>query len=312
MAEAIRDTLEMPEDEQRERLAAMQDRLRRYNVERWAGDFLEKLEEMYAYSSQLQERRLTPGIRKRLVAEYRDAGRRLLLFSYDGTLVHFTRRPSRAEPDSQVMSLLGGLATAPGNEVVIISGREKNILTRWLADLPVSLVAEHGVWIKQRGQDWHLMEPLRQDWKPEVYPILEMYMDRTPGSSIEEKEYSLVWHYRRSDPDLVAQRVNELKMNLLNLTENLDVGILEGNKVIEIKNMGVNKGTAALSWLQEGEYDFVLVVGNDITDEDMYDVLPDGAFSIKVGLGHTKAKYNAVDVEEVRGLLMELAGGQDR
>ncbi len=306
MAEAIKDALEMPEDEQKERLAAMQNRLRRYNVVRWAGDFLEKLDEVYAYSAHLNERRITVSIRKKLVQDYRLSRRRLLLFSYDGTLVHFTRKPNRAEPDTELIDLLRGLAAHQANEVVLISGREKSRLTRWLADLPISLVAEHGVWIRRQGEDWHLIEPLRQDWKPEVYPILEMYMDRTPGSFIEEKEFSLVWHYRRSDPELAAQRVNELKMNLLNLTENLDVGIMDGNKVVEIKNMGVNKGTATLAWVQEGNYDFVLAVGNDVTDEDMFDVLPREAYSIKVGFGHTKANYNAVDVEDVRELLGEL------
>lgn len=307
MAEALKEALEMPEDEQRERLAAMQNRLRRYNVVRWSGDFLEKLNEVYEYSEQLQERRITVNIRKKLIQDYRRAQRRLLLFSYDGTLVHFDRQPSRAKPDKEVIELLRVLASDQANEIVIISGREKSKLSRWLDSLHVSIVAEHGVWIRRRGDQWHLMEPLRQDWKPEIHPILELYMDRTPGSFIEEKEYSLVWHYRQSDPDLAEQRVNELKMNLLNLTQNLNVGLLEGEKAVEIKNMGVSKASAALTWLQEGVWDFVLTVGNDITDEGMFDVLPEEAYSIKVGFGHTKANYNAVDVEDVRTLLLELS-----
>jgi trehalose 6-phosphate synthase/phosphatase len=310
MAHALKEGLEMPVPEQKERLSAMQRRLRRYNVVRWAGDFMEKLEESWKYSAKLHERRITSKIRDRIIDDYSRSSRRLLLLAYDGTLVQFTRKPNRAEPDQEILTNLKELSRDRRNEVVIISGRDKSSLTKWFSGLDVSLVAEHGVWIRKKGDEWKLIEPIRQDWKPEVFPILEMYMDRTPGSTLEEKEFSLVWHYRRSDPDLAEQRVNELKENLLNLTENLNVGILEGNKVVEIRNLGINKGTAALRWLQNGEWDFIMAVGNDVTDEDMYQVLPEETYSIKVGLGHTKANYNIAGIDDVRTLIAELARGK--
>jgi trehalose 6-phosphate synthase/phosphatase len=129
-------------------------------------------------------------------------------------------------------------------------------------------------------------------------------MDRTPGSFIEEKNYSLVWHYRTADPDLASVRVVELRESLLNLTENLNVGILEGSKVIEVKTSGINKGTAGLHWLSRTGWQFILAVGDDITDENTFEVLPSHAYSIKVGLEMTKARYSVLDV----ALLDELAG----
>ena len=106
----------------------------------------------------------------------------------------------------------------------------------------LGLVAEHGAWIKERSKEWETIEPLENDRKTEILPVLEVYVDRTPGSFIEEKEFSLVWHYRNCDAELAAVRAKELKDVLLNLTANLNIGVMEGNKVIEIKNTNINKG----------------------------------------------------------------------
>ena len=100
--------------------------------------------------------------------------------------------------------------------------------------------------------------------------------------------------------------MREFRDVLLYLTANLDLQVLEGNKVVEIKNAGVNKGKASLNWLNEGPYDFILAIGDDHTDEDIFAVLPIDAFSIKVGLEQTKARFNLTSVEEVRGLLAEM------
>ena len=133
-------------------------------------------------------------------------------------------------------------------------------------------------------------------------------VERTPGSFIEEKDYSLAWHYRRIDRDLGEKRVREFRDVLIYLTANLDLQVLEGNKVVEIKNAGVNKGKATLNWLNEGPYDFILAIGDDHTDEDIFSVLPTSAYSIKVGLGQTKACFNVLTVEDVRSMLTEMVG----
>jgi len=167
----------------------------------------------------------------------------------------------------------------------------------------VGLVAEHVVWIRDRGKSWRMIEPLRADWKDDIKPILEQYVDRTPGSFIEEKEYSLVWHYRRADPDLASARARELKDILLHLTANLNLEVLEGDKVIEIKNVGIDKGRAVLEFISKREWNFILAMGDDWTDEDMFAVLPEGAYSIKVGFGPSKAEFYVSSYLEVRTLL---------
>lgn len=306
IADAIKEALEMPVEEQTERNRLMQGRLSRYTVTRWANDFLEALSGIKKTQQELSVRQLAKPTRERLVSEYDKSSKRLFLLDYDGTLVGFAGRPEKAGPDKELRSLLKALASEPKNEVVIISGRDKETLNYWLGNTDASLIAEHGAWIKEKGGDWQVIEPLLNDWKDTIRPILELYADRTPGSSVEEKDFSLVWHYRRADSELASLRIQELRDAVLNLTENLDIGVFEGSKILEVKNIGVSKGHAAERWLAKNKWDFILAAGDDYTDEDMFSILPETAYSMKVGYGISKARVNVESVYELRLLLEEL------
>ena len=302
---ALSEALSMSE-EQVERNRKMQRRLQRYHICRWVSDFLDRLEYIKGVQRDMAARRLTPEVRREMMERYRRSRARLLLLDYDGTLVPFSERPERAGPDPELREVLKLLAQHPNNEVMVISGRDKAILDQWLGDLGLALVAEHGVWIRERGGAWEMIEPLRNDWKEQVRPILEIYVDRTPGSFLEEKEFSLVWHYRKADPELASVRARELKEALLYLTANLKLGVMEGSGVIEIKDAGINKGRAAMRWLGKRRWGFILAAGDDWTDEDLFAALPPGAYSIKVGLSPSRARFNVATHREVRGLLREL------
>jgi trehalose 6-phosphate synthase/phosphatase len=304
--DAIKEALEMPVESQIERNRLMQERLSRYTVARWAHDFMETLHSVEKMQEDLSVRRLTEPIRKKLISEYKSGSRRLIFLDYDGTLVNFADRPEKAGPDEKLLATLHDLAGDPKNELVIVSGREKATLNRWLGHIRCALVADHGAWIKEKDGDWNMIEPMRNDWKETIRPVLEIYTDRTPGSGIEEKDFSLVWHYRRADSALASLRIQELKDAVLNLTENLNLGVFEGNKILEVKNIGVNKGHAAELWLVKDEWDFILAAGDDYTDEDMFSVLPETAFSIKIGRGISKARFSLDSVFELKSLLEKL------
>jgi trehalose 6-phosphate synthase/phosphatase len=303
---AIKQALTMPKDEQVERNREMQKRLARYSIGGWVGDFMDQLESVKRLQGERGVTKLTCHIRNQLLADYATAQRRLILLDYDGTLTPFSDWPRKAVPGDEVIPLLRALTDTPGNEVVIVSGRDKETLEQWLGALNLSMVAEHGVWAKERGGQWQMMETMKNDWKNQIRPLLELYVDRTPGSFVEEKGYSLSWHYRRADPGLASVRARELRDDLGNLTDNLSVGVLEGSKVIEVKNIGVDKGRAVQHWLAKGGWDFVIAIGDDWTDEDMFGVLPESAYSIRVGLSQTRARYNLDSYVDVRTLLARM------
>ena len=144
---------------------------------------------------------------------------------------------------------------------------------------------------------------MRNDWKDEFRPIFESYVDRTPGSFVEEKDYSLVWHYRDADPDLGAQRSWELKDELKALVTNLNLEIMDGDMVLEIKYSGINKGRAASHKLGDNPFDFIFAVGDDWTDEFTFEAMPEEAYTIKVGTKTTKANFYIDSVDLVREML---------
>ncbi|NRB51404.1 MAG: bifunctional alpha,alpha-trehalose-phosphate synthase (UDP-forming)/trehalose-phosphatase [Saprospiraceae bacterium] len=297
--------INMNEKEQRWRLERMQEKLRIYTVKHWATTFVKEQQKLMEIQPQHHINLLQGPTRSNLLQAYWQSKRALIILDYDGTLMNFDPDPQAVFPDEELINLLEKLATVPQHTLVVNSGRDKTTLGNWLGRLGIDLAAEHGVWVK-KGPEWYRNEGLKTAWKTKIRQVLQNVVERTPGSFIEEKDFSLAWHYRRIDRDLGEKRVREFRDVLLYLTANLDLQVLEGNKVVEIKNAGVNKGKASLNWLNEGPYDFILAIGDDHTDEDIFAVLPIDAFSIKVGLEQTKARFNLTSVEEVRGLLAEM------
>ncbi len=306
VANAIKEALTMPEKLQIENTRTMQRKLRRHNVVRWAENFVEELKSIKRVQQDLHAAKLTDERKMRLITDYLESNKRLILLDYDGTLSPLVEKPSAAKPDIELLTMLKSLDEDARNTIVLVSGRDKGILDEWFSSLNLDMIAEHGAWQKEKDRKWQIVEPLRSDWKEEIRPLLEEYEDRTPGALIEEKDYSLVWHYRRVDPELAIIRAGELKSALLDYLSNLDVSVLEGNKVIEIKNVGLNKGRTASNWISKDDWDFILAMGDDITDEDVFAVLPESGYSIKVGIGPSHARFFVDSFEEVKSILKEL------
>lgn len=169
------------------------------------------------------------------------------------------------------------------------------------------MIVEHGVWISKKGEDFKMLEKVKGEWMEKIRPVLESFVDRTPGSFVEEKNYSLAWHYRNTDPDFGEKRASELAAVLRSLIGNDDISVLNGNKVMEVKSSNVNKGRAAVRMMGEEDYDFVFAMGDDWTDEYMFQELPDSSVTVKVGFQKTKAKYYVENTKRVRDLLHRFA-----
>jgi trehalose 6-phosphate synthase/phosphatase len=307
IAEALLEALEMPEEEQIRRNTIMQQRLQRYDVVRWATDFMEELKSAEGTRRKYNAKVLNLSVRAGLLESWHQSSRRLLLLDYDGTIVPFETQPQSAVPSHILLRILRDLSENPRNEVVIISGRKRDFLDQWFSGFRISLVAEHGAWIKARDRVWRMMAPATVEWKPKMKPLLERYVERVAGSFVEEKDFALVWHYRGAEPESGKLASQELKDHLLALTANIDVHVLQGHKTVEVRIAGMNKGVGGLRFLSQGSYDFILCAGDDTTDEDLFSILPDTAYSIRVGPGGTCAKHTIAGVHEVVRLLGEMA-----
>ena len=307
--EQIADTMfraiNMPVKEQQRRNTILQKRLERYNVEKWANDFMNSLQEHKNRDKANVSKRLTESLLNRVLKDYNSAKKRLFFIDYDGTLTGFKNDPQKASPDQELYNLLDQLNEKEGNEIYLISGRDKETFSRWFLPKKYNMIVEHGVWISELGQEFKMLEKVNKDWMEKIHPVLESFVDRTPGSFIEEKNYSLAWHYRNTDPDFGANRATELNTVLTSLIGNDDISILNGNKVMEIKSSNVNKGRAAMRVLAQKDYDFVFAIGDDWTDEFMFQELPEETVTVKVGLQNTQAKYFIESVTGVRGILQK-------
>ncbi len=306
IADAIREALSLDRAAQIERNRLMRRRIESYSVLRWAHDYITELGRARKTREELTARTLDEENRRELLRSYRKAKRRLLLLDYDGSLVSFVMKPDLAKPDPDLLALLRRLSGERGTTVVIVSGRDARTLEGWFGDLGIGLVAEHGALLKEPGGEWREIETLREDWKHEIRGLLQQYADRTPGAFVEEKKFSLVWHYRKASDALASYRAKELKADLRPLVADQNLEVLEGSKLVEVRNTGVNKGRTVCRFLQGSKWDFILSVGDDRTDEDVFAVLPPSAFSLKIGSGPTSARFNLKSVEACRALLAEL------
>ncbi len=305
IADALHAALNMPVEEQQRRLSEMQSRLKRYDVTRWANLFIKRMHDAHQINEERKQRIWNPRIEQQLLSDYQQAHRRLLLLDYDGTLVGFHPNPEQAYPSRKVIGMVQALAQDAHNQVVIISGRDKTFLEKYFGELPMDIVAEHGMWLKSHTdeQPWQTIREPVVGWKAEIHKTLDWFVDRTPGSFIEEKEYSLAWHYRKVDPDLGEMRVRDLVDALSHDVNRLNLHVMEGNKVVEIKTAGVDKGNAARRWVERESWDFVMAIGDDYTDEDTFSVLDESAYTIKVGYKDSRARFNIPSVEDVHQLL---------
>jgi len=304
--EAIVMALKMPLEEQQIRMKAMRDIVEKFNVKHWVNNFILRLNEVKDSQHSLLTKHAVNLINENITKRYHETDKRVLFLDYDGTLVDFAGNIDDASPDEELYSLIEKLTADASNSVVIISGRRNETLENWFGHLKVDLIAEHGAWQKAHGDKWNCLPLLTDQWKQEMKAILETYTDRTPGSFIEEKSFSLVWHYRKAEEGLGDLRANEIVSHLKILAADKGLQLMPGNKVIEFKNMEVNKGKAALNWLYGKRPDFILALGDDHTDEDIFKALPDDAFTIKVGNNISEAKYYLNDYNEVRKLLWSL------
>ncbi len=307
ISEAIDVALKMPIEEQERRMKQLRYVVEKFNIHSWVRNFTNRLKEVKQMQESMQAKHLNSEKEQQIRSIYTDVKRRVFFLDYDGTLVDFHSNINLAKPDDELYDLLKKLTADRSNKVVLISGRNYKTLEEWLGDLKMDMIAEHGAWTKFHGHEWKSIPGLTDDWKKDVLQVLNTYTDRTPGSFIEEKAFSLVWHYRRTDEGLGQLRANELSNNLKYLVSDRGLQILQGNKVIEVKNAEINKGKAVAAWVLKNQPDMIIAIGDDHTDEDIFKAVSEDAVTIKVGSNISAAKYFLNSYKDVRRLLGLLA-----
>ncbi len=244
---------------------------------------------------------------KDLVQNFKISKKRLILLDFDGTLIDFVINPSDALPSQELSDLLSKIAVQPNNKLVIITGRRKNDIEHRIGNLPVDIVAEHGAMIKENST-WKILIDGLADWKKEVTPVVTKFTCLTPYTVMEEKNYSIAWNYRNIDTDTGKVQSRTLIELLTEIALKYNLKIIDGNKIVEIIDKRIHKGFATNYLINKENYDYILSMGDDKTDEDMFDELrhDERAYTVKIGEGSSLAKYKLHNVQQVSILLNQL------
>ncbi len=303
VANAIKKGLEMPPEQQERRMKYMRQHLQNHNVFRWSNDFLTAFSETMTNQPDIESDLPVPAF----ISAFGDAQHRLLLFDFDGTLAPIVNNPADAKPTDELLAALRLLAES--SDVVIISGRSRAFLEKTFTGIPIRLVAEHGAFMKDPGEDWERLDLSGNEWVDPVKAIINQFVERYPGSALEEKETAVAWHYRMADAnaDDIETNAVDLATQLRRADSPVPLAVIQGNKVVEVKPAQHSKGTVALRIYEQTPFDFIVSIGDDTTDEDMFKQMPNWAYTLKVGAGVTAARYRAARQKDVELLLQRMS-----
>lgn len=249
---------------------------------------------------------------QKMYADFKMAKRKLIACDYDGVLSELKDDASAdaSKPTPQTLALLEKIANQPDTTLAIITGRKKDDVESWFKDSPaIYLSAEHGGWRKINGEWKQHMTPDPKQIEA-IVTAMRPFTERVPGSHIETKTFGVVWHYRTADPTTAQVAIPDLQLVLESITNGTGMGVYtsnSGGNIVEVKPTNMNKGGAIESLLTMTQPDFVMCLGDDYTDEHMFEACPDDAYTIRVRGGDTIAKLAVKGVPEVFDILDNLA-----
>ena len=230
-----------------------------------------------------------------------------LLLDYDGTLVPLRFRPELAVPDGELLALLARLARRPDIDVHIVSGRPQSDIEDYFGNLPLGLHAEHGLWSRRAYGTWRARPMRLATWRPRAEALLETAAARVEGTWIERKTVGFAWHWRLAVLPQAMREVEALR-EAVRALEPEGAEVIEGNGIFEIRPAGTGKDMVARDLVAADPGRSWIAAGDDHTDEELFSALPADAVRIKVGGGASMAEFRVAGPDEIRALLVALAG----
>jgi trehalose 6-phosphate phosphatase len=222
----------------------------------------------------------------------------LVAADFDGTLSPIVSDPSAAAPDPRALEPLRSLAELPATPVLVISGRAREDVAGRLGSrcAGIDIIGSHGA----ESGGGHGAEP---------HPDIEVFskrlsslIDRFPGSELEAKPFSVAFHLRNVKEEEQARAGREAVGSVGPIAAH----VKEGKKVLEFMAVAADKGQALRAYRAACGANATFFVGDDVTDEAIFEVLGPRDVGVKVGPASTAARYRVAGQPDVAAVLTEL------
>jgi trehalose 6-phosphate phosphatase len=219
-----------------------------------------------------------------------------ILLDVDGTILDVAATPQSVVVPASLVRTLAELHARTDGALALVSGRLIENLDDLFAPLKLPCVGGHGV-------EWRIAGKA---------PVQKRHAGLSPVDPrviVEDKGSSLAVHYRRA-PELGPLLKNKVAA-ILDRAAVEKLEMLCGKAVFEIKPPSYNKGTAVRELLQSPPFAqrIPLFVGDDVTDESVFAVLPAlGGFGYSVGREVPGVEGIFDGPREVRDWLIGLCG----
>ncbi|KAK5658946.1 hypothetical protein OQA88_1763 [Cercophora sp. LCS_1] len=329
-ADAIKTALEMGDEEKEKRWTKLYEAVNHHTGSHWFNELNTRLHLVYEEQTRQDQTSVPRLSLATLSQQYKKSSRRLFILDFEGTLVSWgpVNQIIPVSPQ-RTLDVLNDLLLDERNTVYVMSGRRPEELDRLFRRVPnLGLIAENGCFLKDCGSTkWTEVADRQQinSWKESVKSIMEYYLDRTPGTEIEERRCSLIFHYKSAEDYETAQRqATDCASHINDACEEQRVHAIPLDGCVLVEPIDWTKSTAsqkifadlrsgmAPNAAHESPVDFLMVIGDGREDEKVFkwanSLGEEGTVKevVTVSLGTRNTEATATLTQGVSGVLMVL------
>ncbi|KAI0125619.1 family 20 glycosyltransferase [Xylariales sp. AK1849] len=286
-SEAIRTALEMSDDEKATRWGKLHRAVEHHTGGHWFTEFLTQLDHSYDEQHNHAQTSVPRLNLQKLDKVYCRSQRRLFFLDLEGTLIPNNPMSSVIPMNPQrTLAVLNDLVEDSRNTVYVMSARRPDELDRLFRLVPnLGLIAENGCFAKEVGSNtWSEIADHAKvaAWKESVQSILQYYLERTPGAEIEERQCSLVFHYKDAEDYAMAERqASDWTGHINESCGNQRVHASQLENCVVVEPIDWTKQTAAEAIYnrqmhdaphadEASPVDFIMVIGDGREDEKVF------------------------------------------
>lgn len=282
-ADAINRALLMSAEDRVKNWHFLAERMGKHTATMWCDTYLKALRQAYEMQSSRDVHTISSLSMDIVREKYNKSSSRVFILEDQAIFPSLRERGVfSAGPDHAALSMMAALSSDPKNVVYITSSQTPEQLESFLAESPqVGLIAENGAFLREPGQsEWQqlLDDGDTRDWRRGIQKVMEYFQERTEGTSIDERRFSLTFNYKAAiDKELAVRQASELSDQINGSRGNIPIRAVLTDGAVTVEPTNVTKATTAELALQRissqadhGTPDFLFIAGNSRGSETLF------------------------------------------